>query len=136
MTDFRTGAEILDRPEVLNRLLFPHHKNAPDLPDAVNCFIGIAEDTGVVCRFFPAGKDGPNILFFHGNGETAADYDAVAPLYRKQGLNLFVAEYRGYGMSGGTPTCSGILRDTVPVFEGFLDCMRRMGHTGERYVMG
>ncbi len=136
MLDLRARAELLDHPEVLRRLLFPHSKTAPDLPGAINHFIRVAEDVQLGCRFFEARPDAPNILFFHGNGETAADYDFVAPLYRQQGLNLFVAEYRGYGMSGGSPTCSGILRDTDPVFEGFRAFMRRMDFTGDSFVMG
>lgn len=134
--DLRTGAEIMDHPEVLRRLLFPRRENVPDRPEARNHFIRLDDGTGVGCRFFYARKDGPNILFFHGNAETAADYDAVAPLYRERGLNLFVAEYRGYGMSEGSPTCSGILRDTGPVFRGFLSFMRSVKHTGEHFVMG
>jgi len=136
MLDLRAGAEILDHPEVLRRLLFPRLRNAPDLPDAVNCFIRVSDDAQIGCRFFHSRKDGANILFFHGNGETAADYDAVAPYYREYGLNLFVAEYRGYGMSDGSPTCSGILRDTDPILNGFVDCMNSMDHTGDLYVMG
>ena len=136
MPDLRTGAEILDHPEVLGRLLFPRPKIAPDLPDAVNCPVRVEGDVRVGCRFFSARKEGPNILFFHGNGETAADYDAVAPLYRERGLNLFVAEYRGYGMSGGSPTCSGILRDTDPVVGGFMEFLRSVDHAGARFVMG
>jgi len=136
MLDLRAGAELLDHPETLRRLLFPHPRTAPDRPDAVNHFIRVAGDVQLGCRFFNARPDSPNILFYHGNGETAADYDYVAPLYREHGLNLFVAEYRGYGMSGGNPTCSGILRDTDPVFEGFRAFIRSMDLTGDLYVMG
>jgi alpha-beta hydrolase superfamily lysophospholipase len=136
MKDLREGAELLDHPEVIRRLLFPHPNTAPDRQDATNHFIRTAEDVQLGCRFFKARPDGPNILFFHGNGETAADYDYVAPLYRKQGLNLFVAEYRGYGMSGGSPTCSGILRDTDPVFEEFRAFVQGMNLTGDLFVMG
>jgi alpha-beta hydrolase superfamily lysophospholipase len=136
MSDLQAGAERMDHPEVLRRLLFPHAKAAPDCRDAVNCFIQAEENVRLGCRFFRARKDGPNILFYHGNGETAADYDDVAPLYRERGLNLFVAEYRGYGLSDGRPTCSGILRDTEPVFHGFLAFLRGENYTGERFVMG
>ncbi|MBN2243363.1 MAG: alpha/beta hydrolase [Acidobacteria bacterium] len=136
MKDLRAGAELLDRPEAAGRLLFPHHKSAPDRPDAVNHFIRVEEEVRLGCRFFKAGPGGPNILFFHGNGETAADYDCVAPLYLKEGLNLFAAEYRGYGTSGGSPSCSRILYDTDPVFEGFRAFLRSMDYSGDLFVMG
>ena len=55
----------------------------------------------------PCGEERPTILFFYGNGETAADYDNIAPIYNQVGLNFFVADYRGYGQSGGSPSfCS------------------------------
>ena len=136
MKDLRKGAELFDHPEVIGRLLFPHPNAAPDRRDAMNHFIRVAEDVRLGCRFFMARQEGPNILFFHGNGETAADYDYVAPLYREHGLNLFVAEYRGYGMSESSPTCSGILRDTDPVFEGFRSFIRGRDLAGDLFVMG
>lgn len=136
MLDLRAGAELLDHPEAIRRLLFPRPNTVSDLPGAINHFIRVAEDVQLGCRFFNSAPDGPNILFFHGNGETAADYDYVAPLYRERGLNLFVAEYRGYGMSSGSPTCSGILRDTDPVFEGFRAFVRDLELTGDCFVMG
>ena len=51
-----------------------------------------------------AAPDAPVILYFHGNGELASDYDMLAPLYTAKGITLLVADYRGYGRSGGTPT--------------------------------
>ena len=43
------------------------------------------------------------ILYFHGNGEIASDYDTIAPFYTRLGITLFVVDYRGYGLSDGTP---------------------------------
>lgn len=136
MTDWFKEAELLDRPEILQRLFFPRREEVPDTQNATNRWVKVAESVSVSCRFFGAQSDGPNILFFHGNGETAADYDYIAPFYQERGLHLFVAEYRGYGMSNGTPTCSGILRDAHPIFEDFVSFMRDLHCTGPLYVMG
>jgi uncharacterized protein len=64
------------------------------------------------CRYRRVSKDGPTIIHFHGNGETVADYvgefeDRIAAM----GANLLLAEYRGYGMSSGTPLLVSMLDD-------------------------
>jgi fermentation-respiration switch protein FrsA (DUF1100 family) len=128
--------EIWDHPEILRRILFPRKTQAPDAPDAYNYFIQVDASISIGCRFYPAGTGEPCILFFHGNGETAPEYDDIAPFYREHHLNLFVADYRGYGMSGGIPTSSGIIRDAHPVFESFAAFIRNAGFTGSLYVMG
>ncbi len=130
------GLETMDNPEILRRLLFPRRAEAPDLPNAYNHFIPVEGSVSVGCRFYPAGSSCPCILFFHGNGETAPDYDDIAPYYRERNLNLFVADYRGYGMSGGSPTSSSIIRDAHPIFQGFVAFIRRSGFSGGLYVMG
>jgi alpha-beta hydrolase superfamily lysophospholipase len=136
MVDLQKGVELMDHPEILKRILFPRREQAPNSPDAVNHFVEVANSVSVACRFYRAGTEGPNILFFHGNGETAPEYDYVAPHYRARGLNLFVAEYRGYGMSDGYPTCSNILADTHPIFKSFISLIRNLSLTGPLYVMG
>ncbi|MEI6154642.1 MAG: alpha/beta fold hydrolase, partial [Deltaproteobacteria bacterium] len=75
-------------------------------------------------------------LYFHGNGETCLDYDYVDPLYRKRGLNLFVADYRGYGFSDGSPSCSSMIQDAHPVFQGFTAILHGLGYSGDLFVMG
>lgn len=55
------------------------------------------------------------LLFFHGNGETAADYDSLASLYTDCGVSFWITDYRGYGRSTGTPSFSAMLRDAEAV---------------------
>lgn len=137
-TDFDRGLDLYDHPEIFYRLFFPRRESAGERerPKAINYFVAVAQDISIGCRFYPARADGPNILYFHGNGETAPDYDYIAPVYAEKGLNLFVADYRGYGMSGGSPTCSSMIKDAHPVLQGFTACLSDMGHTGDVYVMG
>ena len=93
----------MDHPEVISRLFFPRRAQAADTVNTITRRVRVEESVYVSCRFFIARSDGPNILFFHGNGETAPDYDYIAPFYRNIGINIFVADYRGYGMSDGSP---------------------------------
>jgi alpha-beta hydrolase superfamily lysophospholipase len=138
MTDFERGLQLYDRPDIVQRLFFPRRESAleTDRPKARNHSIEVGAGISIVCRFYPTRDDAPNILFSHGNGETAPDYDYVAPVYRKLGLNLFVTDYRGYGMSDGDPTCSAMIQDAHPLFQGFIAFLEKHGFTGSRYVMG
>jgi pimeloyl-ACP methyl ester carboxylesterase len=138
MTDFEKGLRLYDHTDIVQRLFFPRREFPEDADQlqAKNYSIEVATGISIVCRFYPTREDAPNILFFHGNGETAPDYDYVAPVYRKLGLNLFVTDYRGYGMSDGHPTCSTMIRDAHPLFQGFIAFLDKHQFTGTRYVMG
>ena len=71
---------MLDQPEVLRVLFYPRREyglasHALGVrPVAVEVEPGIA----VGGRLYPADAEAPAILFFHGNGETARDYDMLA----------------------------------------------------------
>lgn len=138
MHDFVETAGVMDEPEILRRLFFPRRELPGEAVSggAEELSIVVDRDISVGCRFYPAGESAPAVLFFHGNGEIAADYDYVAPLYRKRPLNLFVADYRGYGKSGGTPGCAALVADCRPLFEGFVSFLRDRGYTGGLFVMG
>ncbi|MCX5813873.1 MAG: alpha/beta hydrolase [Proteobacteria bacterium] len=138
MIDFKKGTEQMDHPEILCRLFFPCKGSVEGLrlPNVLSPLFEVEEGVSIGCRFYPIQKDGPNILYFHGNGETCLDYDYIAPLYWQRGINLFVADYRGYGYSGGRPTCSSMVNDAHPTFHGFVTLLRDQEYTGDLFVMG
>lgn len=76
------------------------------------------------------------MLYFHGNGETVPDYDDVAPLFTRLGVNLFVADYRGYGFSTGSPSFPSMLSDAHVILRAFTDLLASRGLSGQRFVMG
>ena len=98
--------------------------------------IEVEEGLSITCRFYPAHHDAPNIIYFHGNGEIASDYDDLAHIYTEKGLNLFVTDYRGYGMSQGIPSCSAMVYDAHPLFRGWKDFLRQQKYTGDLFIMG
>ena len=55
------------------------------------------------------------LIFFHGNGEIAADYDSLISIYTDLGVSCWVIDYRGYGRSTGTPTFSAMFTDADAV---------------------
>jgi pimeloyl-ACP methyl ester carboxylesterase len=110
---------LLDRPKV-SRVLFHPRGDPPHrpLPLRVRLLrIPVEEGVSVSARLHRARLDGPTILFFHGNGEIAADYDGISPLFTNLGINLLVVDYRGYGTSDGQPTASHLIADAVTVYE-------------------
>ncbi|MER3421020.1 MAG: alpha/beta hydrolase, partial [Chloroflexota bacterium] len=102
---------LLDRPHILAFLFYPRPDWSPPPEGAEDLTIPVADGVSLSARLYTADRDWPVILFFHGNGEVVADYDAIAPLYHGSGLNLLVVDYRGYGRSGGRPTVAALHAD-------------------------
>ena len=131
----------LDRPQISANSFYPR-KGWTALPQgAEDLAVNVADGVDLSCRFFPVGAPNPTILFFYGNGETAVDYDNIAPLYQQIGASFLVADYRGYGRSGGKPSFSTMLTDahqvldfTLKFLEGKLLAERQ--HSGPVIVMG
>lgn len=88
------------------------------------------------CRFYINTPDSPNILYFHGNGEITADYDEIGPLYNHAGLNLLVADYRGYGWSSGSPSVASMLADAEVIFLETKNWLKFNEYTGAFFLMG
>jgi len=109
----------LDQPEILEFVFFPRHEWTP-APHGVRDFlIPVEPGVNISARFYPASNSTASILYFHGNGEIACDYDWFAPEYNRLGLSLFVADYRGYGRGNGEPTIAGMTADSLKVFDFF-----------------
>jgi alpha-beta hydrolase superfamily lysophospholipase len=138
MTQLTYDYSKLDQPQVLRSIFFPRPEaeNAPVPPHAIDNTITVDNGIQVHTRFHLAGKEDPNILFFHGNGEIASDYDTIGPYYTKFGMNFLVAEYRGYGRSSGTPTVTTMLQDSHLVFDSVKNWLCSADHTGPLLIMG
>lgn len=126
----------LDRPEFLRFVFYPRGDFTPPPPNSTDHLIPVESDISISCRFHVHSQSSPSILFFHGNGEVVSDYDYLAHLYNELGINLFVADYRGYGLSGGTPTLTNMVADAHRIFEGFGDILRQGHYSGDLFVMG
>lgn len=132
---------LLDRSEISMNSFYPREHWSPTPPGAKDYMISVDNGISLSCRFFPAGQDNPEtesptILFFYGNGETACDYDGIAPIYNQIGVNFFVADYRGYGGSDGLPAFSTMLSDARKVQESLWGMLDEAGLHGPRFVMG
>jgi hypothetical protein len=126
----------LDRPEILLFIFYPKKDVTKAPPNASDHLIPVDKDTSISCRFYTCSQSSPSILYFHGNGEVVSDYDYIAPMYNQLGINLFVADYRGYGASQGRPTFSNTISDAPIIFKAFTDILHQDHYSGNIFVMG
>lgn len=63
--------------------------------------------------WIPGDVSGPVVLMFHGNAGSIADRLENAMMIRELGVDLMMAEYRGYGDSQGRPSERGLYRDAT-----------------------
>lgn len=98
----------------IQKVFFSPEENTFDDP----YWVKTKSDKKLACYYFQKYPDAMTIVHFHGNGETVKDYlDAYIQIIDSLKFNIFFAEYRGYGMSKGKPSLSGILNDIEPIFE-------------------
>jgi alpha-beta hydrolase superfamily lysophospholipase len=129
----------LDQPEILGLLFHPRpeYPLAAGAPRGQSLSVEVEPGISIGARLYAARRDAPAIIYWHGNGEITADYDAIAPFYTGLGVTLLVADYRGYGTSTGTPTSSNLLSDAVAVFRAADDIFDHHGLVPPRlFVMG
>lgn len=126
----------LDRPEILSFVFYPRRDFSKAPPTASDHLIPVDKDVSISCRFYTHGQSSPSIIYFHGNGEVVSDYDDIAPMYNELGINLFVADYRGYGASQGRPTFSNTVSDAPIIFKAFVNILDDSRYTGDVFVMG
>lgn len=128
---------ILNHPGVRQVLFHPrrdYSRHTTGLP-----FVSVDAEPGIAIsgRLYPADPDSSAILYYHGNGEIAADYDELASYYAWIGITLLVMDYRGYGMSSGEPTAENLVSDAHGVFRNVGDLFKAHDLSPAKlYVMG
>ena len=98
--------KILDHPIIAQRYFFPRPVTFSD-----PVFVATSEAKLGCWRSAPP-SDRPVVVYFHGNGEVVSDWINILPqLCEPAGYDVFLAEYRGYGMSTGQPALHSMLED-------------------------
>ena len=67
--------------------------------------------------YFPAERAAGSILVLHGNAENLSTHVNSVLWLVKEGFNLFIVDYRGYGYSGGEPSLDGVHKDADAALE-------------------
>ncbi len=102
---------VLDHPIITERYFFPRDETL-DRPRYVD-----VDGARLACHDHRAGHP-LVVVHFHGNGEVCADYVPHLPqLWSAHGADCFLAEYRGYGGSTGTPQLRKMLDDIPAIFD-------------------
>jgi len=81
----------------------------------------------------PGGKHGHVVVHFHNNRETMVEPLWLARMLSARGLDVVLAEYRGYGLSksGAAPTEEGLYLDA----EATMSELARRGYGPERVIL-
>ncbi len=132
MTDY----SIIDNPLLLRYLFYPRKDFNECTGNAFDLMVPVEEKVSISCRLYITDKTYPCILYFHGNGEVVSDYDDIAPFYSEKGLNLVVADYRGYGASGGYPGFENLIKDAHSIFKAVRDELSERGCKQGLWIMG
>lgn len=67
------------------------------------------------------------VLYLHGNAGDRRDWAQAAPEFIWKGYNLFILDYRGYGVSEGKPTEKGIYLDGEAAWVWLAERSRQQG---------
>lgn len=127
---------FLDHQPFLMFLFYPRKDVTPPPPNGFDLLIPVDPSVSIACRLYLENPGWPSVLFFHGNGEVASDYDGTAPLYHQKKINLIVADYRGYGASGGTPTLTHLTSDAPKILDAVREELQKRNVHPDLYVMG
>jgi fermentation-respiration switch protein FrsA (DUF1100 family) len=114
----------------------PEWAGPEPVPGCHDVMVPLEGGMSLGAKFHLSEAGAPAILFFHGNGEIAADYNDLGPLYRRMGIHFLVFDYRGYGRSGGSPTITNMMRDCHVVFEYTKRFLSEKRLAGPLMVMG
>ena len=124
----------IDKNKLLNSIFFPRKSSFPK--DENDHMVKVDSNNYVGIRTFINSNKSPNILFFHGNGEIAREYDDIASYYNEYGINLIVSDYRGYGLSSGSPSKDNIHLDSIKVYDYFERYLSENNLSGNKIIMG
>jgi len=129
---------FLDNSRISSIVFYPRKTKIPKEKEGVLNVLKfkISEDIIIGGIMYVKNKKLPTILLFHGNGEVSKDYSYLASSYFDIGVNLAVADFRGYGFSTGTPIYSGLLNDAMPIYSQFKDWLEEKDFLNSIFIKG
>lgn len=127
---------FIDGSPIVRMIFYPRRDYSNTPPNAFDLNIPVDEGVTIACRGYVENSGCPWILYFHGNGEVVSDYDGIAPMYNRKGINLLVADYRGYGSSTGTPGLNHMIGDAHKIYGAVRAGLADRGFKEDLWVMG
>ncbi len=137
VTESLNSLSFFDQPEINSLIFYPRPDESLSPPaGSEDHFFPVEPDIRIGSRFYLSDPVGPHLLFFHGNGEIASDYDEAGLIYQQLGLSLLALDYRGYGRSQGIPSIGTLLTDALTLFDQVVKWTRERGRGGPLLIMG
>jgi fermentation-respiration switch protein FrsA (DUF1100 family) len=121
-----------------HRMLYPG--NSVSLPETVATassglsVVSYETKDGVALRgalFRPSGPEALTVLYFHGNAQSAAACLPLGEYLASRGVQVFLAEYRGFGGCSGWSSEGGLYEDA----EAAHELLRARGVKEDRLVI-
>lgn len=122
---------------IISRILFHPREEEPGfVPEGIRT-VSVSGDARIGGYLHLHPTSDTLLLFFHGNGEIAADYDDISSFFNGCGVSFWIVDYRGYGRSTGLPSYSHMFDDAEVLLNDIPRMAQTVGRTFNRLlVMG
>ncbi|NIR50250.1 MAG: alpha/beta hydrolase [candidate division Zixibacteria bacterium] len=108
---------IFDSPQFNANLFFPRPDRLVPPEGTDEIYIEVDPGVKVHLRRYLNPDARFSLLYFHGNGEIASDYDELSKAFAYLKAEFVACDYRGYGRSGGQPTLRSALKDAHTIYQ-------------------
>ena len=127
----------IDIPEIVESLFNITSDSVCDCPEYAEDVEFITPDkTRLTCRFYPADRKSPTLLYFHDSMTPGEQYDAIAKHYIRQDMNFMLATYRGIGKNSGKPGFASLFEDAAFILQETVIFLQKEKFEGSLFVMG
>ncbi len=127
----------IDIPEIIGTLFNITSDSFRDCPEyAEDIEFTTPDKTRLICRFFPADRKSPTLLYFHDSMAPVEQYDAVAKHYISQDMNFMLASYRGIRKNSGKPGLASLFEDAAFILHKTVSFLQKKSFEGPIFVMG
>ncbi len=122
---------------IISRILFHPREESPGyVPEGIRT-VTVSGNAGIGGYLHLHPTSDALLLFFHGNGEIAAEYDDIASYFTGCGVSFWSVDFRGYGRSSGLPAYSLMFDDADALLRDIPRMAQSVGRTFSRVlVMG
>jgi len=132
-----TAYSKIDKPDVI-ALLFPSHGTISSPCPANAEDVEFEAEPGIILNYrsYFVNREAPVLFFYPAIGVSLDSFDMIAEKYLNQGMNVFVASYRGCGNNNGSPSVGAMYQDSEKLFPEVLDWLKQRQCSGPLFVMG
>ena len=136
-SEYNRGHLMKPDDTIISRILFhPGGENPGYVPEGIRT-VTVSGNAGIGGYLHLHPTSDTLLLFFHGNGEIAADYDDISSFFTGCGVSFWCVDYRGYGRSTGLPAYSLMFDDAEALLGDVPRIAQIAGRTFNRIlVMG